>query len=88
LEVVNRRDCRWRGERPAVGKSFALGAIESCRGFWWLLGMLDLPSGEGGVMCSDGLLVEKMNSVSLFFFNRNSRFFLTVNNFFLRSNRI
>jgi hypothetical protein len=37
--------------------------------------MPDLPSGEGGVLCSGGLLVEKMNSVSLFFFNRNSRFF-------------
>ena len=42
------RDGRWRGEWPAVGKSLTVGAIESCRGFWLLLGTPDLPSGEGG----------------------------------------
>jgi hypothetical protein len=38
----------------------------------------DLPSGEGGVLCGGGLLVEKMNSVDPFFFlffNQNSRTF-------------
>jgi hypothetical protein len=30
-----------------------------------LLGTPNLPSGEGGVLCSGGLLVEKMNSVNL-----------------------
>jgi hypothetical protein len=46
-------------------------------GFWLLLGTPDLPSGEGGVLCGGGLLVEKMNSVDhlFFFFNQNSRTF-------------
>jgi hypothetical protein len=38
-------------------------------GFWLLLGTPDLPSGEGGVLCGGGLLVEKMNSVDPFFFS-------------------
>jgi hypothetical protein len=63
-------------------------------GFWLLLGTPDLPSGEGGVLCGGGLLVEKMNSVDhLFFFFKIrivGRFFLTVNSgyFFFRSKRI
>jgi len=62
-------------------------------GFWLLLGTPDLPSGEGGVLCGGGLLVEKMNSVDhLFFFliRTVGRFFLTVNSeyFFFRSKRI
>jgi hypothetical protein len=77
------RDCRWRGKWPAVGKYFVVGAIESCRGFWWLLGRPNLPSGEGGVLCSGGLLVEKMNSVSLSFFPTR-----TIGFYFFRSNRI
>jgi hypothetical protein len=57
--------------------------VESCRGFLWLLfGTPDLPSGEGGVLCDGGLLVEKMNSVDPVFF-----FFRTVG-FFFRSNWI
>ena len=55
-----------------------MGAIESCRGFLVVVGTLDLPSGEGGVLCGGGLLVEKMNSVDPFFFlffNQNSRTF-------------
>jgi len=66
------RDCRWHGKWPVVGKSFVVGAIESRRGFWWLLGTSNLPSGEGGVLCNGNLLMEKMNSVSLFFFNQNN----------------
>jgi len=46
-----------------------VGAIESCRGFLVVVGTLDLPSGEGGVLCGGGLLVEKMNSVDPFFFS-------------------
>jgi len=43
--------------------------VESCCGFLWLLfGTPDLPSGEGGVLCDGGLLVEKMNSVDPVFF--------------------
>jgi hypothetical protein len=56
-------------------------------GFWLLLGTLDLPSGEGGVLCSGGLLVEKMNSVDPFFFSISRTFFLTVNNYFLDQTR-
>jgi len=43
-------------------RSIAVDVAESCRGFWWLLGMLNLLSGKDGVLCGGCLLVEKMNS--------------------------
>ena len=57
------------------------------------MGTPDLTSGDGGVLCDGGLLVETMNNVDpvvvvvvVVFCNRNGKFFfLTVNNeyFFL-----
>jgi hypothetical protein len=61
-----------RGERPPVGVMAVVGFFGCC----W--GTPDLPSGEGGVLCGCGLLVEKMNSVDPFFF-QNSRIFYRSN---------
>jgi hypothetical protein len=43
-----------------------------------------LPSGEGGVLCSGGLLVEKMNIISLFFFSIGTIGFFNSEQFFLK----
>jgi hypothetical protein len=64
------RDCRWRGEWPAVGKSVVVGLV--------VIGVdAEFPIGVAARcdrlqicwVCGGCLLVEKMNSVSSFFFS-------------------